>query len=117
MHFCEVVARLYGRVSLPRNTSLNWFMPALVKSSVGSSTGTSDEEGTMRCPWRSKYFRKPVRISRESISDDCTDFVNSPQRSQSSLRTIQKDLRVLCALCGEFRGGEFRDRYRFWSVF
>src|SRR5512132_2037610 len=63
MHFCEVVAREYGRFSLPRKTSLNWFIPALVKSSVGSSCGTSGELGTIRCPLLSKYFRKDRRMS------------------------------------------------------
>ena len=34
-----------GRSSAPRKTSLNWIMPALVKSSVGSSCGTSGALG------------------------------------------------------------------------
>src|SRR5262245_3082093 len=63
MHFCAVVARVYSRRSLPRNTSLNWFIPALVKSSVGSSCGTSGELGTIRWPFRSKYLRNERRIS------------------------------------------------------
>jgi hypothetical protein len=67
MHFCEVVARRYGRCSFPRKTSLNWFIPAFVKRSVGSSDGTSDELGTMACPFFSKYLRKAVRTSREVI--------------------------------------------------
>src|SRR5215510_15152414 len=67
MHFCAVVARVYSRVSFPRNVSLNWFMPALVKRSVGSSCGTSGELGTMRWPFFSKYFRKEARISLDVI--------------------------------------------------
>jgi hypothetical protein len=39
----------------------------LVKSSVGSSWGTSGALATMRCPFRSKYFRKDARISLEVI--------------------------------------------------
>jgi hypothetical protein len=61
--FCEVVARVYSRFSRPRNVSLNWFMPAFVKSSVGSSPGTSGELGTTRWPFVSKYFRNDDRIS------------------------------------------------------
>ena len=38
-------------------------MPALVKSRVGSSPGTSGELATTRWPCRSKYFRKEARIS------------------------------------------------------
>ena len=34
---------------------MNWIIPALVKSSVGSSAGTSEEEGTSRCPLPWKY--------------------------------------------------------------
>ena len=43
--------------------SLNWFMPALVKSSVGSLAGTSDEECTRRWPLVSKKRRNSSRIS------------------------------------------------------
>src|SRR5688572_13032837 len=63
MHFCAVAARVYGRFSRPRKTSLNWFIPALVKRRVGSSCGTSGELGTTRWPCRSKYCRKERRIS------------------------------------------------------
>jgi hypothetical protein len=38
----------------PRNTSLNWFMPALVKSSVGSLPGTSELEATGWWPFEAK---------------------------------------------------------------
>src|SRR5712671_5509046 len=67
MTFCEVAARVYSRFSRPRSVSLNWFIPALVKSSVGSSFGTSAELGTTRCPRLSKYLRKDARISLEVI--------------------------------------------------
>jgi len=49
-----VVAREYGRDSLPVNTSLNCTIPALVKVSVGSFCGTSGEERTSMCWWREK---------------------------------------------------------------
>src|ERR1700761_8191666 len=67
MHFCEVVARVYGRLSKPRNTSLNWFMPAFVNSRVGSSPGTTGDEATMVWPFDSKNFRKVERISAAFI--------------------------------------------------
>src|SRR5438477_11288797 len=50
MHFWLSTAHLYGRVPVPRKTSLNWFMPALVNSSVGSSSGTTLEDGTAVWP-------------------------------------------------------------------
>src|SRR3954468_4000515 len=67
MHFCDVVARVYERLSKPRNTSLNWFMPAFVNSSVGSSPGTTGDEATMVWPFDSKNFRKVERISAAFI--------------------------------------------------
>jgi len=47
MHFWQLAARLYPRVSIPVNTALNWFMPALVNSRVGSSWGTRVLEATI----------------------------------------------------------------------
>ena len=67
MHFCAVVAREYGRRSVPRNTSLNWFIPALVNSSVGSSPGTTGLDGTTVWPFDSKNFRNVERISAAFI--------------------------------------------------
>ena len=50
-------------MSLPRNTSLNCTMPALVNSSVGSLPGTSELEGTTAWPFLRKNSRKLARIS------------------------------------------------------
>src|SRR6478672_674344 len=50
MHFCVLTARVYALFSCPRKIGLNWFIPALVNSSVGSSTGTHGDEGTNVCP-------------------------------------------------------------------
>jgi hypothetical protein len=47
----------------PRNTRLNWTIPAFVKSNVGSSAGTSEELGRTACPRARKYSRKWLRIS------------------------------------------------------
>src|SRR5215204_1676846 len=52
MHFCVLTARVYGRFSCPRKIGLNWFIPALVNSSVGSSCGTTGELGTNVWPCR-----------------------------------------------------------------
>ena len=41
-----------------RKTSLNWFMPALVNSSVGSLAGTSEPLRTIRWPRAWKKSRK-----------------------------------------------------------
>src|SRR5689334_21342808 len=67
MHFCAVVARAYGRLSKPRNTSLNWFIPAFVNKSVGSSPGTTGLDATIVWPLLSKNFRNVERISEAFI--------------------------------------------------
>ena len=56
---------VYSRDPVPRKTSLNWFMPAFVKSSVGSSCGTTGEDGTAVCPClETKKSMNCWRISR-----------------------------------------------------
>src|SRR6185369_12319781 len=52
-----------GRLSKPRKTSLNWFIPALVKSSVGSSPGTTGLDGTTVWPFDAKKLRNVERMS------------------------------------------------------
>ena len=47
-------ARRYPGASIPRKAFLNCTIPALVKSSVGSSAGTSDELGRTWWPLRAK---------------------------------------------------------------
>ena len=66
---CDVVARVYGRLSAPRKTSLNWTMPELVNSSVGSSAGTSDDDGTIVCPRSAKKCRNLVRMSAAFMAE------------------------------------------------
>ena len=41
---------------------LYWFIPALANSNVGSSWGTTDDEGQCVCAWRWKYSTKVLRI-------------------------------------------------------
>src|SRR5262245_46021672 len=91
MHFCAVAARLYGRLSKPRKTSLNWFIPALVNSSVGSSPGTTGELGTTWWPLDSKNDRNVARISaafmrgfatKRSILGGARESLGAPWRAQ-----------------------------------
>src|SRR5450755_839695 len=65
MHFCVSTARLKGRVPVPRNTSLNWFMPALVNSNVGSSRGTTLDDGT--AVWPCFLQKKSMNCWRISV--------------------------------------------------
>jgi len=59
---CTSAARGLARFSAPRNTSLNWTMPELVNSRVGSFAGTSGAEGTISWPLPRKKSRKSLRI-------------------------------------------------------
>src|SRR6266566_4569588 len=52
---------------MPRNTSLNCTIPALVKRSVGSFAGTSGELGTCVCPFDTKYSMNLRRIAETFI--------------------------------------------------
>ena len=67
MHFWVSVARLsfasgpFGS-AVPRKQGLNWFIPALAKRRVGSSWGTTGEDGTTVCSLPSKKSRKVCRI-------------------------------------------------------
>ncbi|MCY1233471.1 hypothetical protein D9M72_460150 [compost metagenome] len=54
---------MYGRLSVPRNTSLNCTMPELVNSSVGSFAGTRLDERTTVWPFDSKNCRNLLRMS------------------------------------------------------
>jgi hypothetical protein len=55
-HFWHVVARVKPRSRMPRKTGLNWTMPAVVRSSDGSS-GMSEELGRRTQPFDSKNDR------------------------------------------------------------
>ena len=52
--FCEDVRRLLGGSAWPAKYGLNWTMPAMVSSIVGSPTGISDELATRRWSLLSK---------------------------------------------------------------
>src|SRR5262249_59454939 len=64
MHFCVFATRSHGGFAVPRKYGLNWFIPALAKSSVGSSCGTTGDDGTKVCPcfWQKKSMNC-LRIS------------------------------------------------------
>src|SRR5262249_26642320 len=90
MHFWLSTARLYGRVPVPRKTSLNWFMPALVKSKVGSSSGTTLDDGTAVCPcFLTKKSRNCWRISLDVGMVECyPEGAGSQSRGSRSAPTV-----------------------------
>ena len=54
-HFCESTTRRGGGSASPRKYGLNGCIPATVSSvDVSSGGGTSDADGTRRCPRSSK---------------------------------------------------------------
>src|SRR5436190_23962754 len=79
MHFCVLATRTYGGFSRPRKIGLNWFIPALVNSRVGSSCGTTGLDGTKVCPCR--WTKKSMNCWRISFADGIrTSQKDSPQR-------------------------------------
>src|SRR4051812_3130586 len=84
MHFCVFATRDQGALSVPRKYGLNWFMPALVNSRDGSSSGTVDELGTNVCPCRwVKNSMYCWRISFEVMSLWCEGLF-TPRRGAAS---------------------------------
>src|SRR3954462_12337813 len=70
MHFWVFATRGYGGFSVPRKYGLNWFIPALANSRVGSLSGTTGLDGTNVCPcFLQKKSMNCLRISvEESMS-------------------------------------------------
>jgi hypothetical protein len=58
---------LYDRVSKPKNIFLNWFIPAFVKSMVGSCAGINDELSICACCFDEKKEKNFSRISVDCI--------------------------------------------------
>src|SRR6266545_5364438 len=79
MHFCVFATRLYGGFSVPRKYGLNWFMPALAKSSVGSSCGTTGLDGTNVCPCFLQ--KKSMNCWRISLDDGMASSVGPACRA------------------------------------
>ena len=64
------VSRAAGGVAWPRKNGLNGCMPAVVSSTDWSSAeGTSDAEGTARCPRSTKNSVKLRRISSDDVTE------------------------------------------------
>src|SRR5919204_3293662 len=61
--FCTETARGAGGSACPRKNGMNCTIPAVVSSSPVSGGGTSDDEGTWRCP---RSVKK--RVKRPLIS-------------------------------------------------
>ena len=55
----------------PRKTGLNWFIPALMKSSVGSSCGTTGDDGQWVCAARVSKNSTNLRRTCATDVNDC----------------------------------------------
>ena len=88
--FCELQAReslarsLLGS-AVPRKMGLNWFIPALANSRVGSLTGTTAELGQKVWPFDLKKSTKVVRtlapLHSTAILTDCRRGAELTQRA------------------------------------
>src|SRR5215216_2122541 len=77
MHFCVLATRGHGAFAVPKKYGLNWFIPALVNSSVGSSCGTTGDDGTNVCPC--DFTKKSMncrRMSAEVVAGAGGDWVS-----------------------------------------
>src|SRR6266540_1552731 len=84
MHFCVLAARGYGGFSVPRKYGLNWFIPALAKSSVGSLSGTTGEEGTKW--WPCFLQKKSMNCWRISVEEGMGLLRDHPVKVAGTLR-------------------------------
>src|SRR5687767_14961023 len=87
MHFCVLTTRFHAARCWPRKYGLNWFMPAFVNSSVGSSCGTTGELGTNVCPCR--CTKKSMNCRR--ISSDVMGSASNRMPCDAAI--IEKDCR------------------------
>ena len=96
--FCESQARLSLANSelgstVPRKMGLNWFIPALAKSNVGSWCGTTLLLGTAVCPLVSKKLmnaartRLPARAVLVTHQGKKLSSANAPLQSNNLPRT------------------------------
>src|SRR6266542_521588 len=74
-HFCEFTARGFARFSAPRKICLNWTIPALVKSRVGSPAGISEALGTTSWPRLLKKSKKLWRTSLPVIEPSLFPYI------------------------------------------
>src|ERR1700712_4909880 len=81
MHFCVFTTRGHGALAEPRKYGLNWFIPALVNSSVGSSCGTTELLGTN--VWLCFLTKKSMYAWRISFEVMTRSFRSSVERRQS----------------------------------
>src|SRR3990172_9387159 len=88
MHFWLLATRECSGRAVPRKIGLNWFIPALVNMSVGSSCGTTGDDGTNTCPFAAKKSRNCCRICREVI-------LKTPKKSQRPPETPPNFRRIL----------------------
>src|SRR5262245_27065824 len=77
-HFWQVVARVNSSFPIPINWFLNWFIPAGVKSTVGSPRGTSSSLGRRTHPLLSKKARKLSRSSSVFMGLQRSQIHNAP---------------------------------------
>src|SRR5918993_4208061 len=84
---------------------LNWFIPALVKSRVGSSSGTTGLLGTNVCPcfftkksmncWRIS-FADGIRTSREDSPRFTTEDTEGTEKKTEEKTILKTERRSLC---------------------
>src|ERR1700676_363588 len=101
MHFCVLATRFQAGFSVPRKYGLNWFIPALVNSNVGSSCGTTGDDGTnvwpcfltkksMNC-WR---ISLPVNMRKPQAENTNQMRITKTRKDESTKKTRMCSERV-----------------------
>src|SRR3954447_25996580 len=97
MHFWVFATRGWGGFSVPRKYGLNWFMPALVKSSVGSSCGTTGDDGTKG--WPRFWQKKSMNCWRTSFAVGMENLKRIHHRGAEAQRRQKRVFILLPSLC------------------
>src|ERR1051326_7556805 len=85
-------------------------MPALVKSSVGSLAGTSDDECTRRCPLPSKKRKNFSRISEPvGITLYCIEGARKTLKHRGTKRRIKRSDHLIMGPSGHRKQGLTED--------
>src|SRR5262245_3787857 len=87
-------------------------MPALVKSSVGSSAGTRDELATTLWPCCSKYFRNDDRMSLDVMDVNSCSSLGCTAFCQTQDQPEKTTIVAGCCAGVSRPGGAGRDRAR-----
>src|SRR3972149_11632541 len=90
MHFWELATRVPPGCLAPSKYGTNGCIPAVVKSTVGSFSGTSEAEGMIACPLLLKNSKNLLRNSFEVIKPF---YQKNQKKSMANLKQKNRPFR------------------------